>query len=282
MPFVFLFPLRFAGAKMLFRLARLFSRVFPPLDFPAGLRQRVDLPKASANASENEFLTFSLFASFALSLPSAFFNFAFVPVIFVISFAFFLSYPSMHAKRRAREIERELPVALRVIGTQLEFEMPFEDVLREAGRESSGALKQELTCVNNAIDAGSSPVNALNSFAERVDSVHVKRAVMQLVFCFENGGSTDGLRNLADELIEGQKNAARTFNAKSSFFGLLFISLSTIVPALYSAYLIVGSYFLEVSLSPAAVLLSFVLFFPLVDLLVLLYLKEKKPVLLGG
>ncbi|MFH0836041.1 MAG: type II secretion system F family protein [Candidatus Micrarchaeota archaeon] len=266
---------------MLFRLAALLSRVLPAFDFPETIRKQIDLSTCNRRVSVNEYLTFSLVASLVFSFSAAFFYLYAVPLVFVCSLVFFLRYPVVYAKQRGKRIEAELPVVLRAIATQLDFGGSFEFVLSESARESSGELRIELKRVCGDIAAGASPVTALNSMAARVNSVQAKRFVMQLVFCFEHGGSSDYLRNLASELVEGQKNEARRFNAQANFFGLLFISLSTIVPALYSAYLIVGSYFLEITLTPSAIFLSFVLFFPLLDLAVLLYLKERKPVVLS-
>ncbi|MFH0834926.1 MAG: hypothetical protein V1881_01135, partial [Candidatus Micrarchaeota archaeon] len=117
-----------------------------------------------------------------------------------------------------------------------------------------------------------------------VDSLPVKRAYMQLAFAYEHGASgAEGLRRLADEMIGLQAAKARQYSARMTFFGLLFVSVSCILPAFFSAYAIVGSAFMQMTLSPNDMLLAFCVVFPLMDLAILLYLREKTPrILLGG
>jgi hypothetical protein len=60
----------------------------------------------------------------------------------------------------------------------------------------------------------------------------------------------------------------------------LFIAVSAIVPALFQSFVIVGSMVLELDFTPLQVLLVTAVFFPLVDIAVLLYIRGKTPVFL--
>ena len=185
-------------------------------------------------------------------------------------------FNSFFEKRRAAEIERDLPLFLRSAAVDLQFNTPFERVL-ESGASGYGPLSAELRKVCAEIRVGSSVQRALLNFAKRTNSLSVKRSVMQLVFSYEHGFASEGLRKLADELIQSQRIKSREFAAKQAFFGLLFITLSTIVPALFSAFVIIGSAFLALSFSPADVFIAFLFVFPLLDSAVLFYLNESKP-----
>ncbi|MFH1056905.1 MAG: type II secretion system F family protein [Candidatus Micrarchaeota archaeon] len=203
-------------------------------------------------------------------------SFAVLLFCFSVFLTSFLNYPALLKKRRAEEIERDLPLVLRSAAVELQFNTPFEKIL-ENSSSGYGVLGLEFKKVLADVKVGSSVQEALRHFAERVDSMAVKRSAMQLAFSYEHGFNPEGMRKLADELIGQQRLKSREFAAKQAFFGLLFIAISTIVPALFSAYVIIGSSFLALTFSQWDILLAFAFFFPLLDFALLYYLSESKP-----
>ncbi|HIH20142.1 TPA: type II secretion system F family protein [Candidatus Micrarchaeota archaeon] len=179
-------------------------------------------------------------------------------------------------KRRLAEMERDLPLLLRSIAVDLQFKTPFEQSLRNAS-VGYGVLSEEFSKISSDVKLGLSVPEALRRFGQRSDCVAVKRAVAQLVFSYENGFASQGIRKLADELVQQQRIKSREFAAKQAFFGLMFITLSTIVPALFSAFVIVGSVFLDFTFSSSDVWIAFAVLFPALDFTVLYYLSEAKP-----
>jgi len=218
---------------------------------------------------------FALFAlGFLLSFAVFFGVFAFV--FFVL-----LRAPGWAARARAEVVERDLGVALRAASIELNSGASFERVLRELSK-GYGELSGEFSRVLASVSRGSGFGEAFRASGERVDSLLFKRACAQLAFVYEHGLKGEGLRKLADELLLLQKTRAREFNAKASFFGLLFIAVSCIVPALFGAYVIVGSSFLAFSFGASEVFVVFVLLFPLLDLVLLLFLRAKTPKFLAS
>src|SRR3989344_7770363 len=178
--------------------------------------------------------------------------------------------------RKAAEMERDLPLLLRSIAVDLHFKTPFETALENVSH-GYGALSEEFKKISSDVRLGLSVPEALRRFAQRSSSIGVKRAVAQLVFSYEHGFASEGLRKLADELIQQQRIKSREFAAKQAFFGLLFIAASTIVPALFSAYVMVGSAFLDFTFFATDIVVFFAFVFPLADVAILLYLSEAKP-----
>jgi len=223
----------------------------------------------SLSLSALAFLFSLLFLDVLASLSALFLSFALLLV-------FLLKYPVLLKKRRAEEIERDLPLLLRNAAVDLQFNTPFEKILENAAG-GYGELSVEFKKTLADIRVGSSVQEALRNFAERVDSLAAKRSAMQLAFSYEHDFNVEGLRKLADELVEQQRLKSREFAAKQAFFGLLFIAISTIVPALFSAYVIIGSSFLALTFSSWDIILTFALVFPALDFALLYYLSEAKP-----
>ncbi|MEW5955196.1 MAG: type II secretion system F family protein [Candidatus Micrarchaeota archaeon] len=252
-----------------------------------------DLMQANLAADARHYASLALFASTSaglLTLLAAFYfssdplsSIAALFAVFAASLLAFLKYPESRKKSRAEEIERELAIALRSVSIELSASTPFEKTLRNLARAGHGELSSEAKKLLGEIElGGKSPSEALKEFADRVDSLLVRRACMQLVFAYEHGLQTEGLKKLADELVSFQKIKSQQYAAKMAFFGLLFISVSCIVPALFAAYVIVGSSFLETTFMPSDVLLAFVVAFPAADAAILYYLKAKTPKVLAA
>ncbi len=216
--------------------------------------------------------------AFILALFSFGFQLAFAAFFaaFALAFLALLRAPWYAARARGELVERDLGVALRAASIELNSGASFERVLRELSNGYS-ELSNEFSRVLASVARGAGFGEAFRAARERVDSLLFKRACAQLAFVYEHGLKGEGLRKLADEVLLLQKTRAREFNAKASFFGLLFIAVSCIVPALFGAYVIVGSSFLAFSFGAGDVFAAFVLLFPFLDAALLLFLRAKTP-----
>lgn len=172
--------------------------------------------------------------------------------------------------KRIEEMEAELPWFLRGIGTELEMGAPFEKAVAHAGRDG-GALAGEFgVAVREMEGGGSSAQEALGRLAVRSRSLSVKRAVAELVHCYENGEKGEGLKRLAKEIAQMQRAKAKEYAGRVSLIGLAFIAASCIVPSLFLAFAIVGSSFMGALFSPLQVWLAFAAVFPSVGAALLL------------
>jgi len=171
-------------------------------------------------------------------------------------------------------IEKELPLALRWVATQLSMGISFDEAI-ESLCSGYGELSKGMKDVLVQAEYSSFP-NAITNWACSVDSKDVKRSAMQLVMLYESGGNVNSLKSLADELLENQKVIAREYSGKMAMYALLFIGVSSVFPALFQAFVIVGSNFME-TVSPLQALLIPVVVFPLVDVGILVWMQYRKP-----
>jgi len=255
---------------------------------------RRNLVQAGMRVGPREWLSFSLFAAAFLGLVAAIAGITAYAakvaavlslLVFAASLLTLTRYPSYAKLKRAELVERDMPIALGAIAVDLQANTAFEKAIARVAKGDYGEAGRELgRALRDVEEGGESVQEAMRRAAEHVDSLLVKRAYMQLAFAYEHGASgAEGLRRLADEMIGLQAAKARQYSARMTFFGLLFVSVSCILPAFFSAYAIVGSAFMQLTLSPNDILLAFCVLFPLMDLAILLYLREKTPrILLGG
>ncbi|MFH1448183.1 MAG: type II secretion system F family protein, partial [Candidatus Micrarchaeota archaeon] len=196
---------------------------------------------------------------------------------FVASYIILLKLPSFISKRRARAMESDLPVALRSIATELNMGISFDRCMQHAANSQYMISSEFRIAVDDVEKGGSSTPLSLRGVSARTDSIIVKRAMQQLIESYKQGSGGQGIKHLADELVERQKATSREYNARISFLGLLFVVLSCIVPALFQAYAIVGSTFLYSSFSAGDLWFVYLVVFPLANATILLAIYERTP-----
>jgi flagellar protein FlaJ len=251
----------------------------------------ISLYRADIDIDPSEYLKYTLLFSLLLGLVSTFFFLQIDPTLDILSLAvvFFISFlfmflvikriPSFLAKARAAQIESDLPIAIRSIGIQLNMKVPFETAIENIAKSDyrcSGEFKKAI----NMIDSGTPIPDALRQIAERVDSQIVKKLMVQLIHVYLEGLDGTELKHSADELIHSQRFKFKEFSAKLNFLSLMFIAVSSIVPTMYLAYIIVASVYLETPTSPSDVWFMFLFLFPIIDLILILYIKMVTPAVL--
>lgn len=256
---------------------------FAPRYFSASFRKNLarDLFQARMRYSADDYLSLS----FGIAIVSGLFSLAMLSVsldyapfsilAFIASFFLLAKYPSLKKRARAKEIEKELPNTIRMVGIELGMGLPFETSLRNACSDS--ALGRELKHVVKNIDAGSSIQEAFQAFSNRIDSAFARRASAQIVSAYEKGGSGETLKRLAYEQESILRVRLKEYNGKMAVYSLLFIAASAVFPAIFQAFVIIGSSFLDVGVSPEQALWIPVIGFPSVNLALFLFVRWKKP-----
>ncbi|GEM_PF-2457002 len=197
-----------------------------------------------------------------------------------------LSLPRLRLEARARRIEKHLPFALMQLSVEQNIAMPFSDSLARVADSDYGDFSEGLKArLRSARMCGSSIPEALIGFANANRSRLLRRAVSQMVSLYEHGpksGAGEPLREMALELLSRQKSQAKEFSARISAFSVAFVVASAVIPALFQAYTIVGSAFMEIPLSGTEILLIVAGVFPLADICLLLLAKSMTPESLKG
>ena len=183
------------------------------------------------------------------------------------------------AGRRAKEIEAQLVFFLTALRLNLLSGLSLESSLKKVKSEVTGALAKELAKIEKELGKGRDVGEALLNSASRIESLEFKRALSHISEVARSGYSrkSDTLKLLCDELIELQKTKMREFSSKLAVLSLMFIAASVIMPALWLAFVIMGSAFFALDVSVLQIWLSVTVIFPTIAVLLLLYIKEKFP-----
>lgn len=250
----------------------------------------LDLKQAAIRTNEKKFIEngtkyatgFSLFCALVFLL---FFEDIFVAgtvalLAFACGFSAWLYYPKIAKRKRSAVLEKDLPFFLLSLSVQLSVNVPVDKAIKDiASKEKNLLGKEMLFAVRQVKENGASLQKALMELASTTDSFMVKRALSQVVSVFEHGGKNkaEGLKALAREQLSIQASQSREFAGKLVVYSLLFISVSTIIPAMFSAMILAGTSFLELSFTPLQVLLIVAVGFPCLDIAVLLMIQNKTP-----
>lgn len=172
--------------------------------------------------------------------------------------------------------EKELPLALRALATELSINPSFEESLWSL-EKGYGELSEDIKKIHRQTSQGLSIQEAILEWAEKSKSRQVKRAAMQIIFSYENHGNPENLKQLSQELLEKQKNRMQEYSKKIVVYSLVFICVSAVLPALFQAYVIVGTSFMSQTVTPEQAFFIPVIGFPLIDGIVLLAINSKRP-----
>jgi len=217
-------------------------------------------------------LTFQIIKSFAIGFICA-----------LMCFCFLLYLPIQKKKKTAKEFEKDFPFALSTMAVEMNLKIPFEKSIENISKEKYGIVSSEFKKVSNEINESGSSVNeALLHLTERIDSLMLKRAVAQISAVYSQGSKTknagESLKKISSEILSRQKTESKEFSGKLVVFSLMFVAISAIVPAIFQAFIIVGSMFLKLSFNAIQVFLIVTLVFPLLDIAILIYIRYKTPV----
>ena len=120
-------------------------------------------------------------------------------VVFIVLIDLFLGYPSIKARKRIDDIERNLPDALKQMADTLKAGGTYEYALREISTSQYGYLTKEMNHVLRKLEEGENLENSLRSFSDNVDSRLIKRSVAVIVDSIKAGA---GLAEILDEIAD--------------------------------------------------------------------------------
>lgn len=248
------------------------SSRFPPI--------KVRSPSAAYasrfGASPERYASFSLavalfpaFIALFLPLPAPEFALSAFLLAYAASASLLLLLPKLAFNRIKTEVESELPLFLRTLGMLLELKIPFHRALERLSAEDF-AISPYLRKSVGEIKRGATVPSALASMAAELESPQVKRAVSQLLSAYESGGGARAIMKISDDLFLLQQHRAKEFSSKQAIFSLLFIAVSTILPAVFLIFSALGGPVFSSTPDPAGFSLAFLLGFPLVSACILL------------
>jgi flagellar protein FlaJ len=270
-------------------LARLFSRM------PSARGLRRDLPASGLTLNQSAYMAIATTASAALGtavtlialaltafgkvqpLNSVLLSISIGVVAFTASNLLLLVYPGRIAKKRAAQIDRELPFALRHLATQVRAGVPFQRAMESVEQGGYGALSTEIRKFLLSLEAMGIE-DALEAMHERTKSNGLRQAVTQINRSLRTGGSlADVISGIADDASYESRMRIRDFTEKLNLVAIVFTMVAVVTPVVLTIVAsVVQLPLLGGSFSPVLVALAFAAI-ALLSVGILAFIKSIEP-----
>ncbi|MEF8880232.1 MAG: type II secretion system F family protein [Candidatus Nanohaloarchaea archaeon] len=198
------------------------------------------------------------------------------PVLTLMSFLTFAKYPQIKTKRRTRELEKDLPYALRDVLIEIKSGIPLYDAMKTV-TSGYGEASEEFSLIVKSIDGGNSMVEAIENSIVRNPSEQYRRAMWQLNNSIKSGTDVSiTLESVVDSIITDQKLEIKKYGKELNPYILVYLLIAVIGPSLGITGLIVISSFTGTSVDETVYIT--VLFLLVVSQIFFLNLvKSKRP-----
>lgn len=155
--------------------------------------------------------------------------FVFVLLLFSLWILFYLAVDLRIFKRRV-DVEEVLPDFLQLTASNINAGMTIDRALWFAVRPRFGVLAKEIETVAKETMSGVDLNIALQKFADRYDSVILKRSISMLIEGIQAGGEIGDLLNRIALNIQEQKSIIRETSANVTTY-VIFITFATLAAA---------------------------------------------------
>lgn len=149
----------------------------------------------------------------------------------------------------------------------------FEKGMARAAEQTSSPLREQVEGILFRVEErGMSMDESIELFSRTWDSSLCQRTSGVLRHAYAHGCTPpvlDAVKQLAEDVRQYHRLQWKTYAQKMVLYSLVFIGVSALVPALFLAFVTIGSRFLEMSLTSHDVLLFAWIGFPLIDAMVL-------------
>lgn len=242
---------------LLLSLAQRTEKFFPQLER--------ELRTARMEESTSEYLATCIRRTFKLSFPCAISLIAAgliteaptttkigvisFPVLSFMGFLTFAKLPKIKTNRRTRELEKDLPYALRDVLIEIKSGISLYEALRTV-TEGYGEASEEFSLIVKDIDGGKSTVEALEESIVRNPSEQYRRAMWQLNNSIKSGTDVSiTLESVVDSIIEEQKIQIEKYGKELNPYILVYLLIAVVGPSLGITGLIVISSFTGTSVT---------------------------------
>lgn len=214
--------------------------------------------------------------------------YAFLLSVFILfgSIIFSLKYPTNIAKNRSKKIDLNLPYALRHMGVLLRSGLDLYKVIRTVAVTDYGVLSEELTKTVMEVEEGADVKDALRALALRTKSFALKNAISHLLRALKSGGNLSEVMNtIAEDVSMQQMSDIENFSGKMNFFGVIYIFVGIVIPVMFAILSGIRnaplgssvSFLTALPLTPLVIVLSFLVIFPTILFVMVIYIKSIKP-----
>lgn len=173
---------------------------------------------------------------------------ALLPIVTVFGFFTVANYPKIKTKRISRELDKDLPYALRHMLIEVRSGISLYEAMVSVS-EGYGEASNEFRRITKDINGGKPQIEALEDSIVRNPSEQYRRAMWQMINALKSGTDlSNTLETLVDSMIKQQKLEVERYGKELNPYILVYLMIAVIMPSLGVTFLIVLSTFTGVGL----------------------------------
>lgn len=260
---------------------KLSKKSFIEKQLSRNLRKKEIKEKKFHNLKISVFVSALILFTTEVYITNLFFSLITGIITFITVFFILTIIPILENKRKVAKIESELPFFLIKLVTEINLGNSFF-VAIEKICEKNGYVENEFKKIISDMKKGKSFEESVQEINHSLNSLEVKRALSSITNIYSRGGDSRSLKRLTEELFLKQRIASKEFSGKMVIYSLIFIVISAIVPAMFSSFILIGSYFMAIEFSAIQVFLIIIVIFPALNIMILMIINSKTPLFLKG
>lgn len=196
----------------------------------------------------------------------------------VMGYVFIFTYPKMKERENYSDLNRELPYALRHMGIELKSGKGLHDCLVTVKNAGYGSLSKELNRTLEEIKFGKTTEASLLEMSHRVKSEGLTRAIHQIIGTLRVGGNLSrSLEIIAKDISFDMQIKLKEYSQKLNSFIMIYTFVAILAPVISLIMLMAGSTVMGDVISSNILLLIYCVFFPLIVIMMGVFIKKLEP-----
>ncbi|MFB6144089.1 MAG: type II secretion system F family protein [Candidatus Nanohaloarchaea archaeon] len=172
-----------------------------------------------------------------------------MPLLSIFGFFTFANYPKVQTRKISRELEKDLPYALRHMLIEVRSGISLYEAMVSVS-EGYGEASEEFTRIVEDINGGKPQIDALEDSIVRNPSEQYRRAMWQMINALKSGTDVSNtLESLVESMVKQQKLEVERYGKELNPYILVYLMIAVIMPSLGVTFLIVLSTFTGVGLT---------------------------------
>lgn len=224
-------------------------------------------------------ISFTVLLSAGIRFPQLFgIPFAVSMGLGVVIMMYFVFYPKLKSKRRVRDIENNLPYALRHILIQIRSGVTLFGSFVSIAWGQYGTLAEEFRKTVNQINTGKSEVAALEEMAHNNPSLFFRRILWQMINAMKSGSDIGVvLKTIVENIALEQHVAIKKYGSQLNPLALFYMMLVVIFPTLGIVFMLILFSFVGSGVNVESLLMFILGFLGFVQIMFIGLIKNKRP-----
>ena len=199
-------------------------------------------------------------------------------ILITMTYTFLIYYPQIKEKNSYSDLNQELPYALRHMSIELKSGKGLHDTMLTIKNSNYGSLSKEFTRVLEEIKFGKQTEESLQEMSHRVNSEGLSRTIHQIIGTLRVGGNlANSLDIIAKDISFETQIKLKEYSQKLNSFILIYTFIAILAPVIILIMLMAGSTVMGDMISGNLLILIYSLFFPLVIMLMGIFIKKLEP-----